>query len=171
MLNWAWTFTSAWQKEDKRPPGWLVPPGLNNFYRKQSHTLLIYTDFFSICWGSGFNTASRTFFIQINMGDGGLGKKKKRKKERPYFTSPSMIWDQMTCPWVFSPHTTCSGRFMRLAVVLYRICASVLREKVRWAHAGNTQAFVGIFLFFPGTAFSLLLGSSLLLNHFAFLEN
>lgn len=29
----------------------------------------------------------------------------------------------------FSPHTVCSGRFMRLAVVLYRICASVLWER------------------------------------------
>lgn len=29
----------------------------------------------------------------------------------------------------FSPHTVCSERFMRLPVVLYRICASVLWER------------------------------------------
>lgn len=33
-------------------------------------------------------------------------------------------------------------------------CVCAMR-KVQWAHAGNMQAFVGIFLFFPGAAFWL----------------
>lgn len=34
-------------------------------------------------------------------------------------------------------------------------CVCAMR-KVQWAHAGNMQAFVGIFLFFPGAAFDSL---------------
>lgn len=65
-----------------------------------------------------------------------------------------MIRDQMTR--VSAPTRSRSGRFMRRAVVFIQdMCVCAMR-KVQWAHAGNMQAFVGIFLFFPGAAFDSL---------------
>lgn len=37
------------------------------------------------------------------------------------------------------------------------MCVCAMR-KVQWAHAGNMQAFVGIFLFFPGSPFDFFFG-------------
>lgn len=47
------------------------------------------------------------------------------------------------------------------------MCVCALR-KVEWAHAGNMQAFVGIFLFIPDSPFDFFFRGSFVLNDFAF---
>lgn len=108
----------VWQRQNKCLAGWLVPPIIS--IKTQSHTLLIYTDFFSI-WLC-FQHRIRDLFHTDQY-------------ERWRVWKPGLLCqsfndlgsnDMLMC---FSPHTVCSGRFMRLAVVLYRIRASVLWER------------------------------------------
>lgn len=60
-LNSMRTFIPRDKWEHKLLPGWLVLPNPQISIKTQSHTVLICNDFFSICWGSGFNTGSRPF--------------------------------------------------------------------------------------------------------------
>lgn len=81
----------------------------------RSCTVLICPDFFSICRGSGFSTGSRTFSTQINMGDGG-------EENRHCFTSPPMIWDQMTClRGFFGPPEGLPGE-------IYTLCCGFIQD-------------------------------------------
>lgn len=90
--------------------------------KTERHTRFIYTDFFSICWVSGFTSGSRTFFHRDQYGRWRL-----RKPGLLYQAFYDLGSNDMLMG--LSPHTVCSERFMRLPVVLYRICASVLWER------------------------------------------
>lgn len=147
------------QRENKRPAGWSAQPVS---IRTHNHTLFIYTDFFSICWGSGFSPGSRTVSTQINMGDGGL-------ENWGYFTRPSMIRDQMTCLWVSAPTRSVLGDLCALLwfyTGYVRLCYEKGAMSSCWKYAG----FCGYFSFLSRLSFWLFLGSFLLLNYFAFLE-
>lgn len=67
----------------------------------------------------------------------------------------------------FSPHTVCSGRFMRFAVVLYRICVSVLWE--RWNELMlEICKLLWVFFFSFQTLLLTFFRGSFVLNDFAF---
>lgn len=89
------------------------------------------------------------FYTRINIWDGGLQKKRGA-------TSPGPPWFGIKYhTYGFQPphglfgeiYAPCCGFIQDMCV-----CAT---RKVQWAHAGNMQAFVGIFLFFPGTPLAL----------------
>lgn len=84
--------------------------------KTQSHTLFIYTDFFPICC---FQLRIKVLFHTDQ-----YGRWRARKPGLLYQACYDSGSNDMLMG--LSPHTVCSGRFMRLAVVLYRICASVL---------------------------------------------
>lgn len=157
-------FLCVWQRENKCHPGWFVRPNPQNFHQRetQSHTLFIYTDFFSICQGSGFSSESRNLFHTDQYG-------------RWWFRKPGLLYqacyDSGSNDMLmgFSPHTVCSGRFMRLAVVLYRICASVLWERCSELMLEICRLLWVFFFSFQALLLTFL-GSFLLLNHFAFLR-
>lgn len=87
--------------------------------KTRSHALLIDTDFFSICHGSAPNATSRTFFVRTDQYE--------RWLVWAYFTSPTMIRDQMTR--VSAPTRSRSGRFMRRAVVFIQdMCVCAMRK-------------------------------------------
>lgn len=68
----------------------------------------------------------------------------------------------------FSPHTVCSGRFMRFAVVLYRICVSVLWERWNELMLEICKLLWVFFLFIPDSPFDFFFRGSFVLNDFAF---
>lgn len=68
----------------------------------------------------------------------------------------------------FSPHTVCSGRFMRFAVVLYRICVSVLWERWNELMLEICKLLWVFFFSFQTLLLTFFFRGSFVLNDFAF---
>lgn len=131
------------------------------YFHQNTEPHSIYIDLFSICWGSGFSSESRTFSIQINMGDGRLG-------NQGYFTRPSMIWDQMTCLWVSAPTRTARGDLCAL-LWFYTGYVCLCYEKGAMSSFWKYAGFCGYFSFLSNLSFDFFWDPFLLLTYFAFL--
>lgn len=112
----------VWQRENKHPPGWLGQPNPQSFHQNiEPHTLYLH-------W---FLLHLLRLWFQLTIMDlfhtDQYGRWRARKPGLLYQAFYDLGSNDMLMG--FSPHTVCSGRFMRLAVVLYRICASVLWER------------------------------------------
>lgn len=83
-------------------------------------------------------------------------------------TLPGCLWFGLKWhAYGFQPHTVCSGRFMRFAVVLYRICVSVLWE--RWNELMlEICKLLWVFFFSFQTLLLTFFRGSFVLNDFAF---
>lgn len=110
----------VWQTENKGPPGRLVHPNPQSFHQNiEPHTLYLHQLLLHLLrlWFQ-----IRTFFHTDQYGRWQL-----RKAGLLY--QAFYDWGSNDMLMGFSPHTVCLERFMRLPVVLYRICASVLWER------------------------------------------
>lgn len=132
-----------------------------NFYQNTEPHSFNLQWFLSHLLGLWFQHRIKDIFIQINMGDG-------RLENRHCFTSD--LGSNVMLMGFFSPPHGPFGEIYALCCGFIQDMCVCAKRKVQWAHAGNMQAFVGIFLFFPGSALDFFLGSFLLLNYFAFLE-
>lgn len=121
-LNWTWLLVCVWQKENKGPPGWLAQPNPQNFHQKiEPHTLYLHWFLLHLqrLW---FQLRTKDLFHSDQYGRWRVGEPGLLYQAFLDSGSNDMLMG-------LSPHTVCSGRFMRLAVVLYRICVSVLWER------------------------------------------
>lgn len=146
---------SRWQWTQHKPaltvtkthlPGWLELPNHSISIKTRRCTVLICSDFFSICWGSGFNTGSRTVFHTDQ-----YGRWRRRKAALFYQPFNDLGSNDMPMGFFSPPHSLPREIYTLCCGFMQDMCVCAMR-KVRWAHAGNMQAFVGIFLFFPGSA-------------------
>ena len=112
----------VWKRENKGPAGQLVRPNPQSFHQNtEPHTLYLHQ----------FIPHLLRLWFQIRIKDLFRTDQYWRWRVR----EPGLLY-QAFYDWVlndmlmgFSPHTVCSERFMRLPVVLYRICVSVLWER------------------------------------------
>lgn len=112
----------VWQRENKRPPGWLVQPNLQSFHQNTEPYSLYLHRFLLHLLSLWFQPRIKDRFHTDQYG---------RWRIRELGLLYQALYDSGSNDMLmgFSPHTVCSGRFMCLAVVLYRICASVLWER------------------------------------------
>lgn len=150
------------ERENKRPPGWLVQPNLQSFHQNtEPYSLYLHR----------FLLHLLRLWFQPRIKDRFHTDQYRRWRIRELGLLYQALYDSGSNDMLmgFSPHTVCSGRFMRLAVVLYRICASVLWERCNELMLEICR-LCGYFSFLSRLSFWLFLGSFLLLNYFAFLE-
>ena len=139
-------FLCVWQRENKCHPGWFVRPNPQNFHQNtEPHTLYLHWFLLHL---------SRLWF-QLRI-----------KEPFPYrsiwemvvqktgATLPGLLW--FGIKWhaygFQPPHGLFREIYAPCCGFIQDMCVCAMR-KVQWAHAGNMQAFVGIFLFFPGSPF------------------
>lgn len=137
-----WT---VWQRQNKRLAGWLVPPNLHNLYKNiEPHTFNLYWFLFHLlrlCFQHKIKEPFHTDQYE------------RWRVWKTGATSPVLQW--FGIKWhthgFQPPHGLLGQIYAPCCGFIQDMCVCAMR-KVQWAHDGNMQAFVGIFLFFPGAA-------------------